>query len=55
MSGFDINKAGYYIVGLFVVTWAVALFVWRFGKIETRWETRAAENRARVLAAEAGD
>jgi len=25
------------IVGLFVVTWLVALAVWRFGRIEERW------------------
>ena len=25
------------IVGMFVATWAVALSVWRFGRIEERW------------------
>jgi nickel/cobalt transporter (NiCoT) family protein len=34
---FDINTAGFVIVGLFVVTWAVAVAVWRFGRIEERW------------------
>jgi high-affinity nickel-transport protein len=37
MAGFDINKAGFTIAGLFIVVWAVALAVWRFGKIEARW------------------
>jgi nickel/cobalt transporter (NiCoT) family protein len=37
MAGFDINKAGFTIAALFVVVWAVALAVWRFGKIESRW------------------
>jgi high-affinity nickel-transport protein len=37
MSGFNLNAAGYVIVGLFVVTWVVALAVWHFGHIEDRW------------------
>jgi high-affinity nickel-transport protein len=37
MSSFDINTAGYIIARLFVVTWAVALSVWRFGRIEARF------------------
>ena len=28
------------IVGLFVATWAIALSVWRFGRIEQRWTAR---------------
>jgi high-affinity nickel-transport protein len=28
---------GYGIVALFVLTWVVALAVWRFGRIEQRW------------------
>jgi high-affinity nickel-transport protein len=39
MSNFDINRAGFVIAGLFALTWVVALAVWRFGKIEKRWET----------------
>ena len=39
----DLNSVGYWIVGLFVVTWAVALAVWRFGRIEQRWESSLAE------------
>ena len=42
MAGFDINRAGFIIVGLFVVTWAVALGIWRFGRIEARWDRSAA-------------
>jgi nickel/cobalt transporter (NiCoT) family protein len=33
----DLNLVGYFIVGLFVVTWAVALAVWRYARIEERW------------------
>src|SRR3954466_13571276 len=36
-SNLDLNLMGYVIVGLFVVTWAGALAVWRFGRIEERW------------------
>ena len=45
-SRFNINHAGFMIVGVFVATWVVALSIWRFGRIETRWEARAAEARA---------
>src|SRR5882757_3312947 len=37
----DLNVVGYVIVGLFVVTWLVALAVWRFGRIEERWSVKA--------------
>jgi nickel/cobalt transporter (NiCoT) family protein len=33
----DINLVGFVIVGLFIATWAIALSVWRFGRIEERW------------------
>jgi high-affinity nickel-transport protein len=39
MEGFDINKAGFVIVGMFVVTWFLAVTIWKFGKIEQKWET----------------
>src|ERR1022692_3005442 len=42
MQGFDINRSGFVIVGVFVVTWAVALSVWRFGRIEQRWDAASA-------------
>jgi nickel/cobalt transporter (NiCoT) family protein len=38
VAGFNINTAGFVIVGVFVLTWAVALAVWRFGRLEERWE-----------------
>lgn len=40
-SNFNINKAGFIIVGMFVGVWAFALLLWRFGKIEQRWHDRA--------------
>ena len=46
--GFDLNHAGYLIVGVFVGVWVVALGLWRFGRIEERWDAAAA--RAAALA-----
>jgi high-affinity nickel-transport protein len=37
MSGFDINRAGFIIVGMFVVTWLGAVLIWRYGHIEEKW------------------
>jgi high-affinity nickel-transport protein len=37
IAGLDLNYVGFVIVGLFVLTWVVALAVWRFGRIEDRW------------------
>jgi nickel/cobalt transporter (NiCoT) family protein len=33
----DINVLGFVIVGMFVATWAIAVSVWRLGRIEERW------------------
>ncbi|MGH3866999.1 MAG: HoxN/HupN/NixA family nickel/cobalt transporter [Pseudonocardiaceae bacterium] len=40
MANFDINKAGFVIVGMFIVTWAGALMFWKFGHVEERWGAR---------------
>jgi high-affinity nickel-transport protein len=37
VAGLNLNTLGYAIAGLFVVTWAVALLVWRVGGIERRF------------------
>ena len=37
VSGIDLNLVGYGIVGLFVVTWAGAVVVWRLARIEEKW------------------
>jgi high-affinity nickel-transport protein len=39
-ANLDLNLVGYFIVGLFVATWVLALGVWRFGHIEERWTAR---------------
>jgi high-affinity nickel-transport protein len=46
MANFNINKAGFVIVGIFVLTWVVALSVWRFGHIEQKWDLSAAQAKA---------
>jgi nickel/cobalt transporter (NiCoT) family protein len=37
VSQININTLGYVIVALFVATWALALLIWRFARIEERW------------------
>ncbi len=37
ISGVNINSLGFVIAGLFAATWAVALAVWRLGRIEEKW------------------
>src|SRR5580698_3886429 len=41
LANFNINTAGFVIVGVFVLTWAAALAFWHFGKLEQRWEQPA--------------
>jgi high-affinity nickel-transport protein len=40
-ASFNINSAGFVIVGIFVGIWAIALLYWRYGKVEQRWERAA--------------
>ena len=40
-AGFNINKAGFVIVGIFVAVWSFALLFWRYGRVEQRWEDAA--------------
>ena len=37
MEQFDINRAGFVIVGMFIACWALALLFWRLGRVEERW------------------
>ncbi|MFF1740344.1 Nickel transporter NicT [Streptomyces mirabilis] len=37
VAGLDLNVLGFVIVGLFFVTWIVAMAVWKFGRIEEKW------------------
>jgi nickel/cobalt transporter (NiCoT) family protein len=40
---FNINTAGFVIVGAFVVTWLVALLYWNYGHVEEKWEARMSQ------------
>jgi high-affinity nickel-transport protein len=39
-QNFNINTAGFVIVGAFVATWVVALLYWRFGNVEAKWDAK---------------
>ncbi len=39
IASIPLDYAGYGIVMLFVLAWAIALAVWRFGRIEERWSS----------------
>jgi nickel/cobalt transporter (NiCoT) family protein len=41
LGGIDLNAIGFLIVGIFVLTWAVALLIWRYGHIEEKWTVQA--------------
>jgi nickel/cobalt transporter (NiCoT) family protein len=43
VRGFNINAAGFVIVGLFVATWAVALLYWRLARVEEKCVAALAE------------
>src|ERR671932_525297 len=39
LSGVDFGRLGYGVVGLFVVTWATSVLVWKVRRLEERWGT----------------
>ncbi len=39
LQNFNINRAGFIIVGMFVGTWVIAIAVWRFAHIEEKWRS----------------
>jgi len=40
MANFNINLAGFVIVGMFVVTWVGALTIWKYGHVEEKWTAK---------------
>jgi high-affinity nickel-transport protein len=40
VSNLDLQVVGFFIAGLFVLTWALALAVWHLGSIEERWSVK---------------
>jgi nickel/cobalt transporter (NiCoT) family protein len=45
MYNFNINTAGFVIVGMFIATWAAAMAIWRYGHIEEKWTARLQQGR----------
>ena len=43
IGGIDLNTMGFVIVGLFILTVAAAMLVWKYGRIEDKWNTRGRE------------
>jgi high-affinity nickel-transport protein len=39
INGLDINALGFIVVGLFAVTWIASVLIWRYARIEDRWQT----------------
>jgi high-affinity nickel-transport protein len=52
-ASFNLNSAGYIIVGLFAFVWIVALALWRYGRIEERWHDKA--HKAQLMRGEESD
>jgi high-affinity nickel-transport protein len=42
IGNLNLNGVGFFIVALFVLTWIVALGIWRFGHIEEKWSANLA-------------
>jgi high-affinity nickel-transport protein len=40
VARFNLNTAGFVIVGMFIITWLAALLIWRYGRIEEKWGAR---------------
>jgi high-affinity nickel-transport protein len=40
MAEFNVNTAGFVIVGMFIITWIAALSYWKFGRVEEKWTAR---------------
>ena len=43
LNGLDFGKLGYFVVGLFVLTWAVSVLIWKKRRIEERWSAYVVE------------
>jgi high-affinity nickel-transport protein len=44
IADIPLDYAGYAIVALFFIAWAVALAIWRYGRIEEKWSAHLAPN-----------
>jgi high-affinity nickel-transport protein len=43
-QNFNINTAGFIIVGAFAATWVMALVYWRLAKVEEKWDAKMLES-----------
>jgi nickel/cobalt transporter (NiCoT) family protein len=43
LASFNLNTAGYLMVGLFLAVWALAALVWHLARLETRWQPPTAD------------
>jgi high-affinity nickel-transport protein len=46
IADINLDYAGYAIVGLFVLSWVIAIAVWRLGRIEEKWSAGLADGPA---------
>jgi nickel/cobalt transporter (NiCoT) family protein len=37
IANVNLDFVGYAIIGLFVLTWVIAVTVWKYGRIEEKW------------------
>lgn len=47
---FNLNTAGFIIVGMFIATWVISLAIWRFARIEEKWAAGMQQAEARAAA-----
>ena len=40
IGGLDLNHVGYGIVAFFILTWVLALAIWKYGRIEEKWSAQ---------------
>jgi high-affinity nickel-transport protein len=41
LGGLDLNTIGFVVVAMFILTWAIALLIWRYARIEEKWAPAA--------------
>jgi high-affinity nickel-transport protein len=40
MENFNINAAGFIIVGMFILTWGGAMVIWKYARVEEKWSSK---------------
>ena len=40
----DLENVGFILIGVFVTIWIAAILIWKYGRIEERWENKIAPN-----------